>query len=73
MNTIITTFQLELIEKDITGIQGYTSDIEEWEEEEADTIFDYYHYRDSDDRPQEILNLWFDELNNKAIYCYTSL
>jgi hypothetical protein len=52
LNTIITTFQLELIEEDVTGIQGYTSDIEEWEEEETNTIFDYFQYRDSDDRPQ---------------------
>lgn len=71
--TIISVNQLELIEENVTGIRSYMVDIEDWEEEMAHTIFDYYQYKDADQRPQHIFELWFDELNNEAIYCYSSL
>ncbi|MEN8242101.1 MAG: hypothetical protein ABFS17_09285 [Chloroflexota bacterium] len=73
LNMIITVNQLKLIEEDVAGIQSYNVDIEDWEEEMSHTIFDYYRYSDSDERPQEIYQLWVDEFNNKVIYCYSSL
>ena len=75
IETIIDVRQLELTEEDIMGIQTSLIDIDEWEAEAADTIFDYYEYeyRDSSDILQEFDQLWFDKLNNQAIYCYSSL
>lgn len=73
LNTIITVNQLELIKPDVTGFQTYAIDAQDWEKEEAHTRFDYYEFREPDDIPQLIFELWVDGVNDKVIYCYNSL
>ena len=73
LDPIITADQLQLVKEDVTGFRNYNIDAEDWTAEEAETKFDYYEFRDPDERPQLIIELWLDKLNNKVIYCYSSL
>lgn len=68
LNPIIMLNDLEWV-GEVTGLRVYAIFAEAWVEEEENTVFDRYRYLDEDSL-QFSIDFYFDEKNNKAIFCY---